>query len=690
MQTSPDNQTKIEAFLTDLREPDRKATRHWLSFIAVKHSGGYVLLAGQITINGVPPDALPVISHEQIIARTIELSENGLSYIALIEQALQGTLRLPDLDLAFPYDGQNHMVFYTPDVRFPEAERSIEGVLQISGVQRHEIIDYVGVDLALSSYPGFYSNLHQLLCRYQIKEGFGAIGLWLISAPSVTLSALAPNTASPEATLHLRLRPSFEVAKVSIGVRPFRAGVEMAPLTVSPSAIEWEPAEKGLTGTTILPLEDATELLCIAIYDGATQQIQRFEATRKATAKPSTTAVSAEARRSKAKTTPTPENPKSTRMRGGKASNRDDFTPATKRALGLRAGHLCSMPNCNVSTAGPSDESAAGVMSIGVAAHIASAAQGPGARRFDPNMTPEERSGIENGIWLCQSCAKKIDDDEAYYSAIRLKEYKASHEARCRLHPDRASESMPGHLIAMGPELVVIGKIVGATSGSYRLQVQRFAIGSEQALVRFATDFERTNPRDRYVLLNEIGIGHRMASAPEIESIEGGLVLKLAVEPSIQRRAIAARGISMCRHTGKGITGLPAFVQDLEICLGSALGESPFSPRSGSRISEYFYGFGGTALLEPLIKLELVRLASLRTDSRLYKSEFAPLSSISAVKSVAIIYPRNDDRYLKARVTLDVEGVGEWQDDIDIFIHTPEELETARTRSPFPGLNVDD
>ena len=72
------------------------------------------------------------------------------------------------------------------------------------------------------------------------------------------------------------------------------------------------------------------------------------------------------------------------------------------------------MPNCNVSTAGPSDESAAGVMSIGVAAHIASAAQGPGARRFDPNMTPEERSGIENGIWLCQSCAKKIDDDEAY------------------------------------------------------------------------------------------------------------------------------------------------------------------------------------------------------------------------------------------------------------------------------------
>ncbi len=43
------------------------------------------------------------------------------------------------------------------------------------------------------------------------------------------------------------------------------------------------------------------------------------------------------------------------------------------------------------------------------------------------SMSPEERS-IENGIWLCASCAKKIDRDEQRYPATSLQAWKATAE----------------------------------------------------------------------------------------------------------------------------------------------------------------------------------------------------------------------------------------------------------------------
>ncbi len=71
------------------------------------------------------------------------------------------------------------------------------------------------------------------------------------------------------------------------------------------------------------------------------------------------------------------------------ARTRDDFSARTKLDLALRASYLCS--SCKRSTAGPSDEAPDAVTMIGIAAHICAAAPGPGARRYDPTMTPRER-----------------------------------------------------------------------------------------------------------------------------------------------------------------------------------------------------------------------------------------------------------------------------------------------------------
>ena len=74
------------------------------------------------------------------------------------------------------------------------------------------------------------------------------------------------------------------------------------------------------------------------------------------------------------------------------SSNRDDFSEATKRALAGRAGHRCSI--YKTPTIGPSDESPTAFMNVGIASHITAAAPGQGARRYDPLLTPEQRSGI--------------------------------------------------------------------------------------------------------------------------------------------------------------------------------------------------------------------------------------------------------------------------------------------------------
>lgn len=104
---------------------------------------------------------------------------------------------------------------------------------------------------------------------------------------------------------------------------------------------------------------------------------------------------------------------------------RDDFKEEVKRTLALRAGTKCSNPNCRRSTFGPRTEHNQSV-NIGVAAHIHAASEG--GARYDKNMLNEDRASISNGIWLCQSCAKLIDNDEKRYSPQMLREWKASAE----------------------------------------------------------------------------------------------------------------------------------------------------------------------------------------------------------------------------------------------------------------------
>jgi len=101
--------------------------------------------------------------------------------------------------------------------------------------------------------------------------------------------------------------------------------------------------------------------------------------------------------------------------------DRDDFNNPTKQILARRVGHRCSNPNYRKNTSGP-QEDAVKAVNIGVAAHITAASTG--GARFDPAMSPEKRKSQNNGIWLCQNCAKLIDSDARRYSTDLLQEWK--------------------------------------------------------------------------------------------------------------------------------------------------------------------------------------------------------------------------------------------------------------------------
>lgn len=84
----------------------------------------------------------------------------------------------------------------------------------------------------------------------------------------------------------------------------------------------------------------------------------------------------------------------------------------------------CSCPDCRLPTSGPDGDD--GATNVGVAAHISAAS--PGGARYDEAFTPEMRAEITNGIWLCQTHAKLIDDDELTFTSAVLREWKETAE----------------------------------------------------------------------------------------------------------------------------------------------------------------------------------------------------------------------------------------------------------------------
>lgn len=120
---------------------------------------------------------------------------------------------------------------------------------------------------------------------------------------------------------------------------------------------------------------------------------------------------------------------------------RDDFHSRVIDALAKRASFICSNPDCRSLTLCPSAEDSEKYIYVGIAAHITAAAiNGP---RFDATLTPEQRSSIENGIFLCATCSVMVDKNNGLdFQESLLKTWKSEHEDWVRNNLNKSVNSL--------------------------------------------------------------------------------------------------------------------------------------------------------------------------------------------------------------------------------------------------------
>jgi hypothetical protein len=106
-----------------------------------------------------------------------------------------------------------------------------------------------------------------------------------------------------------------------------------------------------------------------------------------------------------------------------------EFPPGVKRQLAAEAGHTCSNPHCLAPT-DAEGETAEGVGTVGVAAHISGAAKD--SPRWDERMEPGFRKSAGNGIWMCATHAREIDVDSPRFTVGLLHRWKRKARQRAR------------------------------------------------------------------------------------------------------------------------------------------------------------------------------------------------------------------------------------------------------------------
>jgi len=132
----------------------------------------------------------------------------------------------------------------------------------------------------------------------------------------------------------------------------------------------------------------------------------------------------------------------------------DDFPTLVKDLVAKRVAQRCSNPGCRQPTSGPQEDPNKAI-NLGVAAHITAAS--PGGARYDPTLTSTQRRSAENGIWLCQTCGKLIDNDELRYPVSTVREWKARAEKRAARDLERRPHPAAGpfmRLERLMPELL--------------------------------------------------------------------------------------------------------------------------------------------------------------------------------------------------------------------------------------------
>jgi hypothetical protein len=182
---------------------------------------------------------------------------------------------------------------------------------------------------------------------------------------------------------------------------------------------------------------------------------------------------------------------------------REDFPENTKEVLARRAGMQCSNPACRQLTSGPQVDPKKAI-NIGVAAHLTAASAG--GARYDANLSPLQRSSIENGIWLCQNCAKLIDNDPNRYTLHLLLKWKelAEQTAHLAVKGEQPNPNYKRRRVGLKAPAAILASLIIVVLLRVALEIQRYTKGGTHPAIKVEPYFGPTD-----------GIRRTLATSPE-------------------------------------------------------------------------------------------------------------------------------------------------------------------------------
>ncbi|MEZ0606840.1 hypothetical protein ACAX43_32750 [Paraburkholderia sp. IW21] len=116
------------------------------------------------------------------------------------------------------------------------------------------------------------------------------------------------------------------------------------------------------------------------------------------------------------------------------------------------------------------------------------------------------------------------------------------------------------------------------------------------------------------------------------------------------------------------VSGLDSLPQRIKNTLSMLQGESPFHPKAGSRLKEYFDAFEQSPWLQRWVKLEVIRLTCVPYYDAVQKKAYPLVPSVLQVLEVDQIASDRSAQWLNFRFRLDVQGVGLWEHVIPVLV----------------------
>ncbi|WP_147425619.1 hypothetical protein [Mucilaginibacter gracilis] len=288
-------------------------------------------------------------------------------------------------------------------------------------------------------------------------------------------------------------------------------------------------------------------------------------------------------------------------------------------------------------------------MNLGQAAHICAAAVG--GPRYQPNMTPEERSSPENGIWLCNMHARAVDLDEITYPAPVLKAWKNAAEDRASkalLNAESEIQKGSETLVVLDIDLMFTGEWIGAKGDAWTFIVKDFLFGNLERLRNFGKN--ELLPIRRYVIIESQNEGRLLQEGFDWHvNAKGRHEITVKVYPEIRRISLDELGsdiagtydgdILIANGDFQLVKGEHHAKQMIERNLGMPFGSWVVKPMMGSYFPMYYRTYkDNLPLLNRLARIELIRMMTI--PASLSETDMdAPLNFIKSITEVSVMAP---------------------------------------------------